>query len=123
MKNIFLIIFVSFLLLSCGGSSSDNKTKIEKKEELLSLSDDQIEALIDLELQGYIDIQPENIRVYVDPSLWNGLDFKLKEDLSLSFAIWVANKRGKNLYWVDIYDKMSGKKLAKYSKSWGFKVY
>ena len=36
---------------------------------------------------------------------------------------FLKEERGKNLYWVDIYDKISAKKLAKYSKSWGFKVY
>jgi len=123
MKNIFLVFFGSLLLVSCGGSSTDNGTTVKKTEEVLSLSSSQIKTLMDLQNQGLIDIQSENTSVYIDPNLWSGLDSGLKEDLSLSLAIYVGNERGKNLYWVDIYDKLSGKKLAKYSKSWGFKVY
>ena len=106
-----------------GDSSSNNETNVEKTEEVLSLSSLQIENLMDLQSQGFITIQTENNKVYIDQNLWNSIDAIVKENLSLSLAIYVGNKRGNNLYYVDIYDKMSGKKLAKYSKSWGFKVY
>ena len=117
----FIIIW--FLGFFNGEPSKNNETNVKKTEKVLSLSSSQIEYLMELQSQGFIDIQAENIRVYIDPNLWNSIDSKLKEDLSLSLAIYVGNERGKNLYWVDIYDKMSGKKLAKYSKSWGFKIY
>ena len=39
-----------------------------------------------------------------------------------NLATYCGNRKGTNTNWVEIYDNMSGKKLAKYS-SWGFKIY
>jgi hypothetical protein len=51
------------------------------------------------------------------------MDSKLKEDFSASLAIYCGNKKGSEIYWVELYDKQSWRKLAKYSKAWGFEVY
>lgn len=111
-----VLIFFTFILLAIA-SSSDNK---EKK---LTLRQDQISYLEDLERQGMISIEANLNKTYINPLLWNKMDAKLKEDFSASLAIYCGNKKGTNLYWVEIYDKQSGKKLAKYSQSWGFDVY
>jgi len=51
------------------------------------------------------------------------MEYKLKEDFAATLAIYCGNKKGTYLYWVVIYDQYSGKKLAKYSRNCGFKVY
>uniref|UniRef100_A0A7V2ZK58 Uncharacterized protein n=1 Tax=Ignavibacterium album TaxID=591197 RepID=A0A7V2ZK58_9BACT len=111
-----VFIFFAFILFAIASSS-------DKKEKKLSLRQDQISYLEDLERQGMISIEANLNKTYINPLLWNQMDAKLKEDFSASLAIYCGNKKGTNLYWVEIYDKQSGKKLAKYSQSWGFDVY
>ena len=36
---------------------------------------------------------------------------------------YLIHKKGTHLYWADIIDNVSGKRLAKYSRAYGFKVY
>jgi hypothetical protein len=111
---LFLIIFIS-LFKSCFSDSSQKET--------VTLRSDQIETIEQMKSQGFITIEEDINRVYVAPLLWLQMDAKLKGDFSASLAVYCANKRNNNLYWVEIYDKQSGKKLAKYSQSWGFDVY
>jgi len=58
---------------------------------------------------------------YVDPYLWHQMSYDLKKDVGAALAKICddAGSTGR----VIIYDNYSGKKLAKYSQSWGFKVY
>jgi len=45
-----------------------------------------------------------------------------KEDFAAATAVYIAEQTHSSLWWCDIYDIQSAKKLAKYSQSWGFKV-
>jgi len=60
-------------------------------------------------------------QAWVSPLMWYGLDVHTKERAAriLAQACDNAGSTGR----VVIYDNMSGKKLAKYSMAWGFKVY
>ena len=62
-------------------------------------------------------------KVYVDRGLWDSMPYQTKDDFCATLAIACAEKRDVDLYWVDVYDLHSGKKLAKWSKNWGLKVY
>ncbi|HBB90221.1 MAG TPA: hypothetical protein DC042_00440 [Bacteroidales bacterium] len=60
---------------------------------------------------------------YVPPLVWYNSDAQGKENFAAKLAIYATNKVGDDLYYCNIYDGMSGKKIAKWSKSWGYKVY
>lgn len=70
-----------------------------------------------------VRINPQLNKAYVNPSLWRIIDYKEKENIGKILAFYCGLKKGTNLNWVDIKDSYSGKKLAKYSENWGFKVY
>lgn len=121
-----LLTIVSFfvLIIICsqlGNQSSSSSSSSGSKK--LSLTQSQEDYLHKLENDGYLSVEPSLNKASIAPAIWNNIDAKLKEDVSASLAIYCGNKKGTNLYWVEIYDKMSGRKLAKYSQSYGFKIY
>ena len=89
----------------------------------LRLTESQIAFLQKLVDENYLKLKPELNKAYVDPSLWNSMDINLKEDFAASLPIYCGNVKKTNIYWVDIYDLYSGKRIAKYSQTWGLKVY
>ena len=92
-----------------------------KKEDRLSDLDKGIKLIVDTGLLK--KLTPQLNEAFVDPSTWNKLEFDTKEDIGRNLAFYSGREKGTNLNWVDIRDVYSGKKLAKYSESWGFKVY
>jgi hypothetical protein len=100
--------------ISCSNSSQGNN---------LTLTSGQAGLIKEMQDQGFLLIEAENNRAYVDPTIWQGIDVKVKESFAAAVAISCANERGSSLYYADIYDKMSGKKLARWSQVYGFKVY
>jgi len=117
------IVFIVLYMLFNPTAKETSSTKTESAKPTLTLTQDQTDYLINLEKQGLVRIEPQNNDVYIDPGLWIRMDAKLKEDTGAAFAMYCAEKRGNSLVYVTIYDKMSGKKLAKWSKSWGFTIY
>lgn len=91
--------------------------------EEFSLTKGQIDLLNNLQKQGLLSIEPNLNKAYVNSSLWQNMKYSLKEDFAATLAIYCAQKKGSNSYWVKIYDQYSGKKLARYSQGWGFKIY
>ena len=89
----------------------------------LKLTENQIAFLQKLVDQNYLKLKPELNKAYIDSSLWNSMDIDLKEDFAASLAIYCGNVKKTDIYWVEIYDLYSGKKIAKYSQTWGLKVY
>jgi hypothetical protein len=69
-----------------------------------------------------LKINPQLNEVLVDVGVWRLLDYQTKERTGRSMAFYCGFEKGTNLNWVDIKDSKTGKKLAKYSESWGFKV-
>lgn len=86
-----------------------------------TVMEEKIQLLKDTGLVSKID--PSLNLVFVETSLWNTIDFQLKEDICAFLANYCGWKKGTTAYWVIIKDRYSGKKLAKYSQVWGFKVY
>jgi len=89
----------------------------------ISLTKNQLDLLSQLQNQGVVSVEPNLNKVLIDPGLWRNMKFSVKKNFAATMAIYCGNKKGTHLYWVKIYDLYSGKKLAKYSQSWGFKVY
>jgi len=111
-KTIYLLICVSILFsafLAIGQS--------------LKLNEEQIKLINELVEEKYLILEPTLNTAYIHPVLWNQLDIKAKQNFAASLAIYCENVKKSNTFWVEIYDMYSGKKLAKYSENWGFKVY
>lgn len=70
-----------------------------------------------------IKINPGLNEAFVDAEVWHLIDSQTKERTGRSMAFYCGFEKGTNLNWVDIRDSKTSKKLAKYSESWGFKVY
>lgn len=96
--------------------------KITEDKDIIHLNSVQEAAISNLTSSGAITVETEYYRILIRPDVWNRLKFKQKEALAFMLAVHCGNKRGNHLYWAEIYDMYSGKKLAKYG-SLGFKVY
>jgi len=70
-----------------------------------------------------ITINPQMNEAFIEPAIWNRLDYQTKQNIGRSIAFYCGIKKGTNLNWVDIKDRYSGKKVAKHSEAWGFKTY
>ena len=101
-------------------ANGENKKATPSKIETLSQS--QIDKMTELIDQGMIAFEIELNKVYIKPALWLAMDYKLKEDMTAAMAMYCAMKKGNDLIFVDVYDKQSGKKIAKYSQLWGYEV-
>lgn len=113
---LFVLLYIVLMISDFRGKSAS------ASNEKLNLSQDQTAHLKSLEKDGYLRFEANLNRVYIEPSVWRRIDAKGKEDFSAGLAIYVANKNNSTNYWVEVYDKMSGKRLAKYSRSWGFTI-
>ena len=116
---IVLALILIFAYLYFSGDNSEQHKSASK----LSNTQVQLEIINKLVSENVLRIEFQYNRAYISPEAWNTIEAIVKENFSRSLAIYCGNKKGTKLYWVEIYDKMSGKKLAKYSRSWGFKVY
>lgn len=84
-------------------------------------TDEQIDVLRNT---GFLKrLNPDLNEAFVDPVLWNSIDFQTKEGACKSLAFYCGRTKSTQLNWVTVRDNMSGIELAKYSESWGFKVY
>lgn len=103
-----------------GWSGWVRKDLVIPKQDLTK-EEDKIKRLKELGL--LIRINPQLNEAYVNPAIWHGLDYQTKENIGRIMAFYCGEKKGTNLNWVNIKDFYSGKKLAKYSEAWGFKIY
>lgn len=123
--SVILIIFLMIIIAGVIGNMSKKSPSPEKSANTrpsdgFKLEDD-IKVCIETGL--LVKINPQLNEAYVNPVIWHRLDYGLKEKTARSMAFYCGLKKGTNLNWVEIKDSYSGKKLAKYSQSWGFKVY
>ena len=75
------------------------------------------------EQEGYVKCDCSSNTIYIKPIVWNNLPYQGKENIGAMYAIKCEEIKRNGLYYMNIHDYYSGKKLAKYSKSWGFKMY
>ncbi len=97
--------YLTVLVSSARNSKNDNDINTLKESGLL------------------INVNPQLNEAIVNLAIWDGLLYQTKEKCGSILAFYCGQKKGKNLNWVDIKDSYSGKKLAEYSESRGFKVY
>jgi hypothetical protein len=133
---LLLLALVMMNIAGCGSSTVDQQTAAAKDSSSskstapaakpiskITLSSDQIETIKNLEDEGLIKVKAELNAVYIKPAFWDQMPYDTKNDFAAALAVYCASKKGTDLYWVEFYDFFSGKKLAKWSKSWGFKIY
>lgn len=70
-----------------------------------------------------IDVNPARNEALVDLYEWRIADSASIEGKSRLLAYYCGQKKGSRLFWVNIKDALSGRRLADYSESKGFKVY
>jgi hypothetical protein len=121
----FLLII---LILSFVGWEACSRSPKEKKPEapekpVPTLSMEQKKQLDKLERQGYISFESGLNRVYVNPDLWAQTEYVGKEFLAAAAAIQCAINGNISTIYVEVFDKISGKKIAKYSELNGLTVY
>ena len=126
-------IFLTFVLVgmaSCYGCFKlmDHSTKSrhspghEEKEVVLTLTKDQLKPILDMEKEGFLRLSCNLNQVYIEPRVWMNLDLQVKENFSRALAIYCCNKKGKHIYWIEVFNKYNGKRLAKWSRAWGFSI-
>ena len=112
MKKTFYILIILVIVLIASVTTAEQK----------SLTQGQIDFILNLVENHYLKLKPELNKAYIDLDLWKSMDVDLKGDFTVALAIYCCNKKNTDLYWIEVYDIYSGKKLAKYSQSWGFKI-
>jgi hypothetical protein len=117
-----LIAAVVVGIAGCGVSST-SQTAPASTAKVVSLSDDQVKTILDLESQGLIKVKAELNSVYIKPAFWEQMPYDTKDNFGAALAVYCAGKKGSSAIWVEFYDFFSGKKLAKWSQAFGFKVY
>ncbi|HMP90357.1 MAG TPA: hypothetical protein PJ991_09145 [Kiritimatiellia bacterium] len=81
----------------------------------------EVETLIE---NGFlIDVNPARNEALVDLYEWRISDSASVEGMSRLLAFYCGHQKGSRLFWVDIKDALSGRRLAEYSESKGFRVY
>ena len=109
------------LLFSCGSDNS-NKSETNNKKERKELTEGQANLIQKMQVQGLLNIQPEYKRAEIDPTLWNNMTYNVKSNFADGLAIYCGNNDSTYIYWCEIFDMYSGKKIAK-SGVWGFKTF
>ena len=94
-------------------SANNQRAKVKLPQKQLKM----ISRLIDLE-SIYIQFHD----AHIDPHIWHGIELRAKRNLASAISIYCGNADNSRNYFCDIYDKVSGKKIAEYD-SLGFTVY
>lgn len=68
------------------------------------------------------EVNPANHEAYLPPQFWNMIDHNKKADISCIIAEYCTHINGSGPTWANIYDKMTGKKLAKWSNTTGLSI-
>ncbi|HPT72362.1 MAG TPA: zinc ribbon domain-containing protein [Candidatus Cloacimonadota bacterium] len=108
---IMLILIIGF----CSNVSKPPRSNISPNTPS---QDAMIEKLIS---QGNATVDAGANSVYLDSFIWEGSDAVVKQNLTAAFGKYINQKNG-GLF-VEIYDKQSGKKLARWGSSSGYKQY
>ena len=99
-------------------SNSENS---EKKEQALTW-DTNKQDFINSFLNSGGEIDVEGKKAYMPPGFWNQIDHNQKADVTCVIAQYCEHKKHSGVTYANIYDKMSGKKLAKWSNTTGLTV-
>ena len=95
------------------------KEQKKKTKTYTKKRSDELQVLYDLGLLKKFDIDYNE--AWVNPYIWNSLDYDTKVGIGITLAK-ICDKAGSTGR-ITFYNNNSGKKLAKYSQSFGFKNY
>lgn len=118
-----IIVIAMFKMCSSCGDDDKSKTSTEtKKEDKIEFTSEMNSTLTLAESEGWVKMKPYDREIWVDPAFWNTADYDQKMGLGYIAAVKSADVLNSDLYYVNILDMKTGKKLGKWSKSWGFEV-
>ena len=100
----------------------DNLKIEEKKDEKLTLTEEQSSLLRKAEIDGSIKVKEFENEVWVTPLLWDVCSYQAKTNLAYFCAIRCGNAQSSTNYSCTVYNNMTGKKLAKWDEFWGFEM-
>ena len=121
MTALSIILLLSIGVVVLGYWFVDDTEELEKQrtEDIQKIESDY-EMLI--ENGVLIRINPSLNEAFVEPAIWNQVNVQTKEKVGRMMAMYCGYKKGTDLNWVNIKDNYTGKKLAKYSASWGLSI-
>ena len=118
-----IFIFVTVSTITCTTLISNIGNKSEKPQLEEKNLKDALTMVLPIIEEGWARFDTQLYNVYVDPMWWSILPISLKQNYTFAFAIYIAiEKNNLDVVTAEVYDDMSGKKLAKYGV-WGFTVY
>jgi len=88
------------------------------------ITDMQISLLENMISLNVLDLNTHTCEAYIDPIVWESMDYKQKEMVTTLCARYCAKKSNQtaDVAFITVFDKQSGKKLAKYD-AFEYKVY
>ena len=123
----FIVVFFVYQIFIKEESMDSRQAKLQEAQKIeiangdnkkptkpsIEMSQSQIESMESLIKKGLVAFEMSTNKVYVNPALWAEFDYKLKENMTAAFATYCAYKNGDNSILITVYDKQSGKKIAK----------
>jgi hypothetical protein len=117
MKNTLYKILVASTLIITGCVSPQDKPT----ERAISW-DSNKQDFIDVFLKSGGEIEAEYKKAYIMPGFWNAMDHNQKADAVCVMAQYCQRKKYDGVVWINVYDKMTGKKLANWSNNSGLTI-
>lgn len=112
------------IVMLSSGNKSPSIGRSSQPQATPSVNFSDIEKSVrDLTDTGFIKkMDIELNEAWVSRALWDRASYDQKQTLGYVLAQYCGFKKGNNLYHVTLKDHMTGKELASWSKSWGFKI-
>jgi len=120
--KIFMVLLACLFIFACFEETTARQEEVKKAEETVDwvAIEKTVNSLTELGLIQKIDTGAG--KAWVDIFKWQMANAEQKETFTKTMAFYCAHKRGDSTYFVDIFDWLSGKSIAKYD-AWGFKVF
>lgn len=120
---IFIVFIVLFFILILAMSLSSDSQKSTSTNSCASY-EELIDADRTYKENGIVaSSEPTLNSVYVTRTAQKVLKFDDYQTMGYIYACLSSKVKGNDLVWSEIYDEVTHKKIAKYSKSYGFKMY
>ncbi len=121
--SVIIVIIISFILLAFYPSDETNNSTTTNSNNCPSY--DELLQADNMYIKGGIVSKsvPALNSVYVTRQAQSTLKHDDYETMGFIYACLSSKVKGNNLVWSEIYDDVTHKKIAKYSNSYGFKLY
>ena len=119
-----IVSILLFFILTIVGSNSDTSSTSDNNKASCPTVAEMEDAIRQYQSVGIIQkYTPALNTVYISTSTQNNMNIDDLRVLGYITACYSAHIKGNDLIWADIYNYNTGKKIAKYSESYGFKMY